>query len=134
MDKPVTAHLQFVLKQTTISIEVCTRARRTYLAQSDLQTDLETATTKKDYAITTKEVLTRFKDASVKSLSFDFKSMSSFNLSFDSSSFALRTLLRLIPNYRAEYFNTEDIIKKQFVEMITRRAPKLLNYLIDDTR
>ncbi|KAG3130537.1 hypothetical protein PI124_g19385 [Phytophthora idaei] len=115
MDVSATAHLQFVLEQPTIS------------------TDLESATRKRHFASIMKEVLMRFKDASVKSFTLDFESISDFDLSFDSSSFVFRTLLRLVPNYSADDINDKGVTFKTYATTMNRHAPTLLNYLIDAT-
>ncbi|KAF1777112.1 hypothetical protein GQ600_3702 [Phytophthora cactorum] len=97
------------------------------------QTDLESATRKRHFASIMKEVLMRFKDASVKSFTLDFESISDFDLSFDSSSFVFRTLLRLVPNYSADEINDKGVTFKTYVTTMNRHAPTLLNYLIDAT-
>ncbi|KAG6942722.1 hypothetical protein JG688_00017955, partial [Phytophthora aleatoria] len=56
-----------------------------------------------------------------------------FDLSFDSSSFVFHTILRLVPNYSADDFNTKGVIRKGFVTTMNRHASTLLNYLIDAT-
>ncbi|KAG3072489.1 hypothetical protein PI125_g22502 [Phytophthora idaei] len=143
MDVSATAHLQFVLEQPTISVEVeanmfacapgVSASLCSNLTIAELQTDLESATRKRHFASIMKEVLMRFKDASVKSFTLDFESISDFDLSFDSSSFVFRTLLRLVPNYSADDINDKGVTFKTYATTMNRHAPTLLNYLIDAT-
>ncbi|KAF4029098.1 hypothetical protein GN244_ATG19146 [Phytophthora infestans] len=111
-----------------VSASVCTN-----LTIAELQTDLESATKKLHFANTMKKVLMRLKDASVKTLKFDFESISDFDLSFDSSSFVFRTLLRLVPDYSADKINKKGTIYETYVATMNRHAPTLLNYVIDAT-
>ncbi|ETL30295.1 hypothetical protein PPTG_03744 [Phytophthora nicotianae INRA-310] len=142
MGLPAQAQLRFVLEQPTVIVEVeanmyacepgAPASVCTNLTVADLQNHLENATTKEPFANTIKKVLKRIKDASVKSFSLSYQSMSNFKLSFDSSSFVFRTLLHLIPDYEADDFNTEGIIKTGYLKIMSRHAPKLLNYFIKD--
>ncbi|ETI52066.1 hypothetical protein L914_04539 [Phytophthora nicotianae] len=142
-DVSATAHLQFVLEQPTITVEVeanmyacapdVSASVCSNLTIADLQTDLESATNKRHFVNIMKEVLMRFKDASVKSFTLDFESISDFDLSFDSSSFVFRNLLRLVPDYSAEDINKKGSMYETYVTTMNRHAPTVLNYLIDAT-
>ncbi|ETK91937.1 hypothetical protein F441_04706 [Phytophthora nicotianae CJ01A1] len=133
----------FVLEQPTITVEVeanmyacapdVSASVCSNLTIADLQTDLESATNKRHFVNIMKEVLMRFKDASVKSFTLDFESISDFDLSFDSSSFVFRNLLRLVPDYSAEDINKKGSMYETYVTTMNRHAPTVLNYLIDAT-
>lgn len=73
----------------------------------------------------------KFKDASVKTFELDFESISDFDLSFDSSSFVFRTLLRLVPNYSAEEINKMMETDDTYLATINNRALTPLNGLIN---
>ncbi|KAG1690881.1 hypothetical protein DVH05_027483 [Phytophthora capsici] len=141
MEKAATVHLQFVLEQPTIAADIeanmyaCSPGVSESLCSNvtiaSLQKQLKSATRKRDYANIMKELLMKFKDASVKAFELDFESISDFDLSFDSSSFVFRTLLRLVPNYSAEEINKMMETDDTYLATINNRALTPLNGLIN---
>ncbi|OWZ10263.1 hypothetical protein PHMEG_00016910 [Phytophthora megakarya] len=140
-DKSATADLMFVLEKPTLYVDVeanmygcapdVSESECSDLTIADLQSKLESATTKRQYASIMKEVLMKFKDASVKSFALDFESISDFNLDFDSTSFTFRNILRLVPEYSAEDINEKTATYDSYIATINRYAPAVLNVLIN---
>ncbi|KAK1930138.1 hypothetical protein P3T76_014372 [Phytophthora citrophthora] len=141
MEKSATAHLQFVLDQPTLAVDIeanmyaCSPEVSDSLCSNvtvaSLQKQLKSATRKRDYTSIMKELLMKFKDASVKTFELDFESISDFDLSFDSSSFVFKTLLCLVPDYSAEEIKKKEETYDTYLATINNHAPTLLNYLIN---
>ncbi|KAL3659648.1 hypothetical protein V7S43_015322 [Phytophthora oleae] len=119
MEKSATVNLQFVLEQPILAIDVEANMYACSPGVSDcsnitiagLQTQLESTTRIRDYASIMKELLMKFKDASLQ--------------------FLVRSLLRLMPDFSAEEINKKGTIYDTYLASLNSQAPTLLNYLIN---
>jgi hypothetical protein len=77
------------------------------------------------------EVLMKFKDAAVKSVTLDFASVSSFDIKFDSSSLVFSSVTGLLSDYSADEINKKGDVYDTLVSTINDEVPGLLNDLIE---
>ncbi|GMF13572.1 unnamed protein product [Phytophthora lilii] len=83
------------------------------------------------YSSILKEVLMKFKDASVKTFTLDFASVSSLDIEFDSSNAIFTSITGMLSDYPADEINKKGDVYDTLVSTINDKAPELLNDLID---
>ncbi|OWZ07348.1 hypothetical protein PHMEG_00020268 [Phytophthora megakarya] len=139
--------LKFVVAKPTLSVNVeaniftCASGESdsscTDLTVADLLTKITEATTKRQYSSIMKELMMKFKDATVKSVVLDFKSISEYDLDFDSSSFVFRTffrgasLFKLVPDFSVEAINKRGWEYDYCITAADYYGTPVLNFLID---
>lgn len=96
-----------------------------------IETEVVSAAVGGSYDSILKKVLMTFKDASVKSFTLDFESISTFDIKVDSSSSLFSSFAGLLSDYSADEINKKGDVYDNVVSEVNDEIPGLLNDLID---
>ncbi|KAL4172950.1 hypothetical protein KRP22_008107 [Phytophthora ramorum] len=141
LDATATAHVALALKKPSFTANIeaniyaCAPGVSTTSCSNmtvvGIQTEVVSVSHGGSYSNILKEVLMKFKDASVQSFALDFSSVSTFDISFDSSSSVFSSITSLLTDYSANEINKKGDIYDTLISTCNDEVRLLLNDLIE---
>ncbi|RLN67860.1 hypothetical protein BBJ28_00024233 [Nothophytophthora sp. Chile5] len=141
LDASATAQVTVVLEKPTLAANVqvnmyacapsVSSSQCSNMTVMGLETQIVSLTAGGDYSSILNNLLLKFKDAAVQSFTLDFAKVTTFDISFDSSSSTLSSITDMLSGYSADEINKKGDVYKTLISTINDQVPSLLNDLID---